>query len=36
MRHRPIGIGVQDLADLFAELHYDFESEKARKLDLSL
>ena len=28
MRHRPIGIGVQGLADLFAELHYDFEGEK--------
>ena len=33
MRHRPIGIGVQGLADLFAELHYDFEGEKARKLN---
>jgi ribonucleoside-diphosphate reductase alpha chain len=33
MRHRPIGIGVQGLADLFAELHYDFEGEKARRLN---
>ena len=33
MRHRPIGIGVQGLADLFAELHYDFEGEKARQLN---
>jgi ribonucleoside-diphosphate reductase alpha chain len=33
MRHRPIGIGVQGLADLFAMLGYPFESEEAKKLN---
>jgi ribonucleoside-diphosphate reductase alpha chain len=33
MRHRPIGIGVQGLADLFAVLGYPFESEEAKKLN---
>jgi ribonucleoside-diphosphate reductase alpha chain len=33
MRHRPIGIGVQGLADLFAILGYPFESEEAKKLN---
>ena len=33
MRHRPIGIGVQGLADVFAMLRYPFESEEAAKLN---
>jgi ribonucleoside-diphosphate reductase alpha chain len=33
MRHRPIGIGVQGLADAFVLLRYPFESEEARKLN---
>jgi ribonucleoside-diphosphate reductase alpha chain len=33
MRHRPIGIGVQGLADAFILLRYPFDSEEARKLN---
>jgi ribonucleoside-diphosphate reductase alpha chain len=33
MRHRPIGLGVQGLADAFIMLRYPFESEEARKLN---
>ncbi|HXB39080.1 MAG TPA: ribonucleoside-diphosphate reductase subunit alpha, partial [Bacteroidia bacterium] len=33
MRHRPIGLGVQGLADAFIMLRYSFESEEARKLN---
>ena len=33
MRHRPIGIGVQALADTFMELRYPFDSEEARQLN---
>jgi ribonucleoside-diphosphate reductase alpha chain len=33
MRHRPIGIGVQGLADAFVLLRYPFDSEEARKLN---
>lgn len=33
MRHRPIGIGVQGLADAFSLLRYPFESEEARMLN---
>jgi ribonucleoside-diphosphate reductase alpha chain len=33
MRHRPIGIGVQGLADVFMDLGLDWESEPARKLN---
>lgn len=33
MRHRPIGIGVQGLADAFIMLRYPFESEEARALN---
>ena len=33
MRHRPIGIGVQGLADAFAMMRYSFESEEARTLN---
>ncbi len=33
MRHRPIGLGVQGLADAYILLGYPFESEEARKLN---
>jgi ribonucleoside-diphosphate reductase alpha chain len=33
MRHRPIGIGVQGLADAFILLRYSFESEEAKQLN---
>ena len=33
MRHRPIGLGVQGLADVFAVLKMDWESEEAQKLN---
>eukprot|EP00002_Diphylleia_rotans_P030236 TRINITY_DN61_c0_g2_i7.p1 TRINITY_DN61_c0_g2~~TRINITY_DN61_c0_g2_i7.p1 ORF type:complete len:568 (+),score=99.90 TRINITY_DN61_c0_g2_i7:50-1753(+) len=33
MRHRPIGLGVQGLADAFIKLGYPFESEEARVLN---
>ena len=33
LRHRPIGIGVQGLADAFALLRLPFDSEAARKLN---
>merc|ERR1719210_2570004 len=33
MRHRPIGIGVQGLADAFILMRYPFESEEARLLN---
>jgi ribonucleoside-diphosphate reductase alpha chain len=33
MRHRPIGLGVQGLADAFIMLRYPFESEDARRLN---
>jgi ribonucleotide reductase alpha subunit len=33
MRHRPIGIGVQGLADAFAKMRYPFESAKAMQLN---
>ena len=33
MRHRPIGLGVQGLADTFAMLKMPFESEQARQLN---
>jgi ribonucleoside-diphosphate reductase subunit M1 len=32
-RHRPIGIGVQGLADAFIKMRFPFESEEARKLN---
>ena len=32
-RHRPIGLGVQGLADAFIMLRYPFESEEAKKLN---
>ena len=33
MRHRPIGIGIQGLADTFILLRFSFESPEARKLN---
>jgi len=33
MRHRPIGIGVQGLADAFIMLRYPFESDEAKQLN---
>jgi ribonucleoside-diphosphate reductase alpha subunit len=33
MRHRPIGIGIQGLADAFSLLRYPFESEEAMQLN---
>lgn len=33
MRHRPLGIGVQGLADVFAQLRMPFDSEEAKKLN---
>lgn len=33
LKHRPIGIGVQGLADAFAKLRYPFESEEAIQLN---
>jgi ribonucleoside-diphosphate reductase alpha subunit len=33
LRHRPIGLGVQGLADAFIMLKYPFESEEARALN---
>lgn len=35
-RHRPIGIGVQGLADAFIMLRYPFASAKARKLNVNI
>ena len=31
-KHRPIGIGIQGLADLFFEFRYDYDSEEAKQL----
>ncbi len=33
MRHRPIGIGVQGLADTFAKMRFPFDSDEARQLN---
>jgi len=33
MRHRPIGIGVQGLADVFQQLLISFESKEATELN---
>merc|ERR1712051_832012 len=33
MKHRPIGLGVQGLADAFLMMRFPFESENARKLN---
>ena len=36
LKHRPLGIGVQGLADTFIKLKYPFESEKAKKLNIQI
>lgn len=36
MRHRPIGIGVQGLADAFILMRYPFESPQAQKLNIDI
>lgn len=36
LSHRPIGIGVQGLADLFCKLRLSFDSEKARYLNVKI
>jgi len=36
MRHRPIGLGVQGLADAFMLMRYPFESEPAKKLNIDI
>lgn len=36
MRHRPIGVGVQGLADAFMALRLPFDSPKARQLNLQI
>jgi ribonucleoside-diphosphate reductase subunit M1 len=36
MRHRPVGIGVQGLADAFLALRMPFESPEARQLNLQI
>jgi ribonucleoside-diphosphate reductase alpha chain len=33
LKHRPLGIGVQGLADTFIKLRYPFESDEAKKLN---
>jgi ribonucleotide reductase alpha subunit len=33
LKHRPIGIGVQGLADVFIQLRFPFESDKAKQLN---
>ncbi|XP_063684533.1 ribonucleoside-diphosphate reductase large subunit-like isoform X3 [Bolinopsis microptera] len=36
MRHRPIGIGVQGLADAFILMRYPFDSDSAKKLNIKI
>src|SRR5699024_5622752 len=36
MRHRPIGIGVQGLADAFILMRYPFESPEAKQLNIQI
>ncbi|KAL7069119.1 putative ribonucleoside-diphosphate reductase, large subunit [Cryptosporidium serpentis] len=36
MRHRPLGLGVQGLADCFMMLRYPYESKDARKLNIEI
>jgi len=35
-RHRPIGLGVQGLADAFLLMRYPFESQEAQKLNADI
>ena len=36
LRHRPIGIGVQGLADAFIKMRYPFESQEAKELNIKI
>ncbi|XP_015126458.1 ribonucleoside-diphosphate reductase large subunit [Diachasma alloeum] len=36
MRHRPMGIGVQGLADAFLLMRYPFDSDEAQKLNIQI
>ena len=36
MKHRPIGIGVQGLADVYMSMNYPFESDEAKKLNKNI
>lgn len=36
MRHRPIGLGVQGLADVFAKMDIPFDSEQARDVNVKI
>ncbi len=36
MRHRPIGIGVQGLADAFLKMRYPFDSPEAKQLNIDI
>lgn len=36
MRHRPIGLGVQGLADAFMILHMPFDSQAAKELNIKI
>jgi ribonucleoside-diphosphate reductase alpha chain len=36
LRHRPIGLGVQGLADVFCQLRLEFDEPEARKLNLEI
>ncbi|KAF2490951.1 hypothetical protein BU16DRAFT_585285 [Lophium mytilinum] len=36
MRHRPVGLGVQGLADVFLALRFPFESPEAKKLNIQI
>ena len=36
LKHRPLGIGVQGLADVYLKMGYAFDSEKANKLNIEI
>lgn len=36
MRHRPVGIGVQGLANVFIQMRYPFESQEAKQLNFEI
>lgn len=36
MRHRPIGLGIQGLADTFILMRYPFESDEAKQLNIDI
>jgi len=36
MRHRPIGVSVQGLADTFMALHMPFDSQAAKELNIKI